>query len=115
MSPDRPGIAFGLKKASISIPISAEMLAFHGPDRRTPEQQAEDERRHQVRKKREAKFEADLAAITDPLSRLVLNLHAKKNYDECDGCDPGSYAESAAEWPCATVDLIARHHGIEKP
>ena len=39
--------------------------------------------------------------------KAILELHSENNYGECSGCDLGSYAESGAEWPCRTVDLIA--------
>lgn len=45
--------------------------------------------------------------------RKVLDLHARNDYNECQGCDSGSYAESDPSWPCRTVDLIAEDNGID--
>jgi len=38
---------------------------------------------------------------------------------ECAGCDPGAYAESGADWPCRTINLLAKQfddvrEGVEK-
>lgn len=53
-----------------------------------------------------------LDALSDPVARLVLDLHGEA-YSQCTGCDPGAYAGDGAEWPCATVLAIAEHYGIQ--
>lgn len=65
-----------------------------------------------------ARFLDDLDAVRTPIARIVLERHSRREVGGiayCDGCDPGDYAESAAEWPCSTVELIAKYHGIAVP
>ena len=67
-----------------------------------------------ARQRREyAKIYADhkqlLEGVTG-LRRAVLELHGPKSgdnlgYPECQGCDPGDYAASGAEFPCRTYTL----------
>lgn len=52
-----------------------------------------------------------LAAITDPVARLVLDLHGPVGRTrQCDGCDS---TEDYASWPCTTTETIAKHYGID--
>lgn len=57
---------------------------------------------------RHARVRARLPEVLVP----VFDLHGPQDSDwspwsVCHGCDPGDYAESSAEWPCSTWDLIA--------
>ena len=73
---------------------------------RTPEQQQKiDEAR--VKREKERQELLDLLATATGSLKAIVELHSVNKYDECDGCDLGSYAESGAQWPCRTIDLIA--------
>lgn len=64
-----------------------------------------------------------LAALTDPLARAVLDLHHEQGmyresgypWPTCDGCDMDGYEAEPPEWPCRTVQAVARHYGIALP
>lgn len=65
-----------------------------------------------------------LDAITDPIARAVLDLHAPRARHqregwvfapECEGCEFGGYEAEPPEWPCGTTEIIAKHYGIELP
>jgi hypothetical protein len=53
--------------------------------------------------------------------RAVVELHAPVPHtlygnlirNVCEGCDAGAYAEESPDWPCRTVQAIARELGIE--
>jgi hypothetical protein len=88
----------------------------------TPEERAEMERARAEYRQREAlRLEAlaaareRLAAITDPLTRAILDLHAEGEREECQGCDVDGYEAESPPWPCRTVETVAAHHGIGLP
>lgn len=65
-----------------------------------------------------------LDAISDPVARLVLDLHAPKARHtrtdwvfapECGGCEFGGYEGEPPNWPCGTTAAIADHYGIALP
>lgn len=56
---------------------------------------------------------ARLAEITDQPARTVLDLHRETESGNCDGCEFGGFEAWAPEWPCGTVDIIAKHYGID--
>lgn len=59
-------------------------------------------------------FVAQLAAVTDPVARAVLDLH-KDEGGWCVGCDGSDdYGEGSA-WPCRTVEAVAVALGITVP
>lgn len=119
-----------VKKLSMVIPISNEItlraepeLAFAlsrlwGPDTRTPEQKAADEKRWQemdAERKRADQAELNahgerMAAATG-LRRAILELHAPQRYESgrlhCDGCDMDGYEVEAPDFPCRTYTLAA--------
>lgn len=108
-----------IRKIRVTIPISREVAIDHGIIEPTPEEQARaeeaamrwrgwSEQQSAVR----ARMRDALDALTDPVVRLVLDLHHEADA-QCQGCDPGDYAESGAEWPCSTVKAIAKHYGIQ--
>jgi hypothetical protein len=51
--------------------------------------------------------------------RAVVELHAPVNAGAlseiliCEGCEPGDDATSCPDWPCSTVQAIARELGVE--
>ncbi len=50
----------------------------------------------------------DLAALTDPVARMILDLHTgRSGYCEAD------HGSDGIEWPCENVGLIASHYGID--
>lgn len=52
---------------------------------------------------------AQLVETTSGPLRAVVDLHQPRIYGgrlECDGCDPGEYAESSPGWPCTTWETI---------
>lgn len=56
-----------------------------------------------------------LEGIEDPTARRMLELHSPDRRQECKGCDPGAFAQTGADWPCQTVELIADIHGATIP
>lgn len=38
--------------------------------------------------------------------KALCELHTPNDYNECNGCDTGMYAESGIEWPCRTIELL---------
>lgn len=53
-----------------------------------------------------------LAAITDPLTRAVLDLHEEHEDGTCWGDDIDGYEAERPDWPCRTIEVIAAHYGI---
>lgn len=51
----------------------------------------------------------------DSTLRAVVALHAPRWVGQwcCEGCDPGSHAESEPDWPCTTVRLIGHQAGVD--
>lgn len=61
-----------------------------------------------------------LAAIDDPVARLVLDLHApawtdvdERELPECQGCEANGYEVDMLPWPCQTTVAVAAHFGID--
>lgn len=109
-------------KRSAVIPVSREALLDAGLIEPTLDERAEIERHaieaQQRQAERAAKLDAareHLAAITDPLARAVLDLHAENDRHECEGDDMDGYEAEYPEWPCRTVETVAAHYGIELP
>lgn len=111
-------------KHSVAINLSREMALDFGLVEPTPE---EAEKRAQEAREHRAKARASwevydaarpaLEALTDPIARKVLDLHAADSIEgpKCQGCDIDGYEAEQPEWPCATVELIADHYGIQLP
>lgn len=72
----------------------------------TPEEKERIEKA-KIKREKERQDLLDLLANATGATKAIVELHSVNNYDECDGCDLGSYAESGAEWPCRTINLIA--------
>lgn len=86
------------------------------------EQAAEERRREEWRREKEAaqpQLHTDLAWLQsperDPITRAMVAHHRPDEYDPdgCAGCDPGSYAEDAPEWPCSTIEALMKAHNLE--
>lgn len=60
-----------------------------------------------AKREKERKDLLDLLATATGVVKAIIELHSENKYEECEGCDLGSYAESGAQWPCRTIDLIA--------
>lgn len=106
-------------KRGAVIPMSRDMLLAAGVVEPTAEERAEMERsaaearrRAAVREEVLAAARERLAAITDPLARAVLDLHAAEHDGTCQGCDIDGYEAERPDWPCRTVEVIAKHYGI---
>jgi hypothetical protein len=73
-------------------------------------QSSDDFKARQAARKAEhaAKIEAINARLQKAPAALqpIIAHHSRSGYDECAGCDAGAYAESGADWPCSTIDLI---------
>jgi len=109
-----PGLSVVKYGAVIQVPTEALIdLAYTREP--TAEQRAEAERQRLKRAARQVAFRQQLADVTDPLARKILDLHHRDDRGQCVGCDPGSYAEDCADWPCSTIETIAEHYGIELP
>lgn len=114
------------KKTTMHVWVSQEQMedarAFYidlGLVVPTPDERAEAERRAAEYRAREAVRAASLeelrrrlGAITDPLARAILDLHAENARHECEGDDFEGYDSEPAAWPCRTVLEIAAHYGI---
>jgi hypothetical protein len=110
---------YGVFKRGAVVPMSRDMLLAAGVIEPTETERAELERQAVESKQRAAKREAclaearrELAAIADPLTRAVLDLHAEDERHECGGCDFGGYEAEPPDWPCSTIETIAAHYGI---
>lgn len=111
---------FEVVKRSTVVPMPdrllADRIALTPP---TTEQAAANraayERQYAAEQERHTRLRDRLLAAAGPLGRRILRLHDINDDGECAGCDPGSYAESGAGWPCSTVDAVAEYYGIETP
>lgn len=107
-------------KMSASLPVSRWQLLDTGVVEPTPQERAEQERRtaewRREKERRDAVREIArqaLAKLTDPLSRIVLDLHSKSEGGWCEGDDLDGHDFDPPEWPCRTVRAVAAYHGIE--
>lgn len=61
----------------------------------------------------------ELEAVTDPVGRAVLDLHAPIEHwdmDVCRGCPPGGEdGDDYEPWPCDTVRAVASVLGVSFP
>jgi hypothetical protein len=109
-------------KNAIAMTISREMALDYGLVEPTPEEAAE--RAEQAREWRLREEQAwrifdamvpRLAALTEPATRAVLNLHANNDAEGGPACDECYIGDDRAPWPCDTVKAIAAVHEIEVP
>ena len=87
----------------------------------TTEERAEWARQAEERKQRASEYAAQIDTISDPVARMVLDLHARdearygtRDLGCCEGCDVDGYEGEQPSWPCRTVVLIGNHFGIEE-
>ena len=112
-----------IEKNAIAFPISREMALDFGLVEPT---EAEREERAAVMAQWQAKRDAAQPGIGAALAALdalngvereMLDLHSfdrtKRYAQECEGCDFSGFEGEPPAWPCRTVDLIARSHGID--
>jgi hypothetical protein len=111
-----------LKRSIGGIPVARELLLNAGLIEPTEIEQAKAERasaEYQARAERRAAALAvareQLAALTDPLARAVLDLHHEDDLHECAGCDYQGWEAEGPDWPCTTVRLVAKQYGITLP
>lgn len=117
---DMPPIEF--QKNSVAIRISREMAIDLGMTEPTPEERAtRDTQMAQYREReaeRQARYEVGLVALAaaDEVTRAVLELHAPvEQYGRrvCEGCDMDGYEAESPEWPCRTVEVLAKANGLD--
>lgn len=96
-----------LHKQGYLVSITNDQLADVYPVRvlSPEEQQAAQEEATERSRQYVAGITARLATA-HPTLHPVIDLHSCDQYGECDGCDSGAYAESNANWPCRTIELI---------
>lgn len=101
--------------------MSRQSLLDHGLVQPTPAEQRERDAWRAVYEERKQAatgalpvFVAQLAAVTDPVARVVLDLH-KADDGRCDGCEYGGYEAERPEWPCSTTEAVATALGITVP
>ena len=115
-------------KVGAVVPVSDGLArAFHLRPLTSDEQAEEDRRAAELDAKRAAvaaRIPGELArldALDDPVSRAVLDLHARRPwyaYDTatwwtCTGCDMDGYEAEEPRWPCRTAEAVAGVHGID--
>jgi hypothetical protein len=112
---------FRVRKYGTTVPISRDTALDMGLVRPTPaeQQQREAWRVEYAQRKQAASaalpvFVAQLAAVTNPVARVVLDLH-KAEGGWCEGDDFGGYDGERPEWPCRTVEAVAVALGITVP
>lgn len=71
-------------------------------------------------RRRRASSAAHQALVADVYSKLlagdevtaaIARLHSRHRSGECNGCDGGP--DSTGAWPCRTVHVLARVHGLD--
>lgn len=107
---------------SFAIRMSREMAITLGHIEPTPEERAAIDERHRVfvieRNKRALILEAArvwLDRIDEPAARAVLDLHKPTDEYGRDVCAECLDGDDHSDWPCATVEAIAKACGIEMP
>lgn len=113
------GIEYVTVKKGPTVPVPRELLLDAGMVDPTPVELAERKRRTAEWRQRAAEHEerraaarSALAAVTDPVARIVLDLHTENPHGECVGDDMDGYEAESPEWPCRTVEAVAAHYGI---
>lgn len=108
-----------VRKYGAHVQVSRETLVAFGLAEATPEEQAElDAWRGESDQRRAAAteawpgFVAALAAVTDPVARIILDLHMRQEDGTCTGCDAEGYEWEYPSWPCRTTTTVAEAVGI---
>lgn len=110
-----------VQKYGACIPVSRADLVWSGQVKPTEVEQREmDEWRASYDARKQAAteawpvFVAALGAVTDPVARVVLNIHWNEN-GHCRGCEYGGYEAEPPAWPCGTTTSVAAAVGITVP
>lgn len=105
-------IEYGVKRYRATVPVSGDVPKLTLADALTPEALARYRQREAARAEALAAAREQLTAITDPVARAVLDLHAPDDFGDCMGDDMEGYEAEAPTWPCRTVEAVAGHYGI---
>lgn len=111
-----------IPKFGAHVTLSRQQALDYGMVEPTPEERREQDASlaEYTRRKRAATaawpvFVAQVAAITDPMARLVLDLHGLGEYGKCRGCEFDGYDAEPPYWPCTTTTAIAAVAGVTVP
>lgn len=103
--------------------VSREEAIAYGHVKPTPEEVEHHNTESRVRWEKSVaeweeadRFRSALADVTDPVARVVLDLHRPLDDDtaECDHCVRGEYGDHEP-WPCDTVEAVSQALGIKPP
>lgn len=110
-----------VEKWSTVVPVSRDFAIDHGLIQPTEAERRDRERWHaeyEARKQAATEawpvFVAALAAVTNPVARVVLNIHWNED-GYCRGCEFGGYEAEPPTWPCSTTTSVAAAVGITVP
>lgn len=101
-----------VRKVGFTLPMSAEVYAVTLNPEPPPPDPAFEARKATAAMIIPASIRA-LDQLDDPVSRAVLDLHARKPYAgswECRECQGDEYP---TDWPCRTVEAVAAVHRID--
>lgn len=110
-----------VRKYGTTVRVTREWLVDSGLVQPTAEEQAKIDLQAAsfAERKRRATIDWDayqtqLAAVGDPVARVVLDLHAAVD-GWCHGCELNGYEAEYPTWPCQTTTAVAAVFGIEEP
>jgi hypothetical protein len=98
--------------AAIFNPFASDEVKAAAARSQAARKAAIEERRAALRVKNEALM-ARLRGVCCPAALVVVELHAPDEEGDCGGCDVAGYEAEQPGWPCSTVDVIAKHYGID--
>lgn len=101
-----------VRKVGVQLPMSVEVFPVTLNPEPPPPDPAFEARKVTAAMVIPASIRA-LDALTDPVSRAVLDLHRRTPYAgswECRECEGNEYP---TDWPCRTVEAVAAVHGID--
>lgn len=110
-----------VQKFSAVVPVTRDFAIDHGLLHPTEAERRDRERQHAKYAAQKAAateawpvFVAALAVVTDPVARVVLNIHGNRD-GYCQGCEFNGYEAEPPAWPCATTTSVAAAVGIRVP
>ena len=110
------------QKNAIAVSISRDMavgMGFIEPNREERYDRATfHERWRRESAARAQRYAAGYSKLlaADPITRAVLDLHAPVDHYNrlvCHGCDADGYDTEHPEWPCRTIETLARAHQLD--
>jgi hypothetical protein len=114
-------VSFEVRKHGTTVQVSRDMALDYGLVEPTPAEKAQRDawaaeyaQRKQAATEALPVFVAALDAVTDPVARVVLDLH-KDDRGSCAGDDYSGYEGEPPGWPCRTVEAVAAALGITVP